>query len=231
MAAVFCQHGLGRHAELRDRTGADTHHLRVWPDRVGAVLCRPEIGPRDAVPDADLRHHHPDFRHIAGRVECLFDRPDCTRRRLFRNDCRLPARTNGSSRRPADGPGRERADRDRDAVVPRLAIQAALVFGMAVVVPHALAAQAIPQIAFSVRNNTSVPLTCDFQNGDDTWRSIELAPGAEWREPGATDAATAHIKCRPPVRQVACSVSTGHRYAFLRRTPQSPVKLRKIAPQ
>ncbi len=107
----------------------------------------------------------------------------------------------------------------------------AVATGAMVLVPGALAAQAVPQFSFSVRNNTSISLPCEFRIGGEEWRAIELEPGSEWRESGESADAVAQVRCKPPVRQVAYQVTPGNRYAFLRKTPQSAIKLRKIDPQ
>lgn len=116
-----------------------------------------------------------------------------------------------------------------NGVVLRLALACCgAIFSSGATVGHA---QPIADVRFSVRNNTAIALPCQVRHGDAPWRQIELAPGGEWREPVDQRDAVAHVRCVPPVQQVAYRLRPGRRYAFLKREGHAVVKLRKIEVQ
>lgn len=76
--------------------------------------------------------------------------------------------------------------------------------------------QAIPGGLYVVKNGTSDTLKCAHRSKGTSWSNwFNISPAQEWSVTGVQDL---KFVCKPPVAQKVFRLSSGQRYAILRKT-------------
>lgn len=85
-----------------------------------------------------------------------------------------------------------------------------------------------PRYVVSVRNATTMPLTCRAQVAGGRWERLVIGVGQEWQQRVPRTNASVSMSCAAPVRQIAFRLTPGRRYVLLRDGKDSSVDLRAV---
>ncbi len=113
--------------------------------------------------------------------------------------------------------------------IAALALSGVSLLSAAVIVPTPALADMraqVPRYILSVRNTTSVSVTCRLQVDGNAAETFLFTPGQEWQRRVTRTNAIASMTCAAPVRAVLFKIMPGRRYVLIRGGKDMSIDLR-----